>query len=381
MEALLQEIHRSIIEIRRRLHQIPETGFKEFKTSEVIKEKLREYEYEIEEAAQTGIIVRKKGISGRKAIAFRADMDALMVEEKTGVPYASQHQGRMHACGHDGHIAILLGLAMYLSRLETVERDIVLIFQPAEEGPGGAKNIVEEGYLDKYNVEAIFGLHIYPGIEEGKIGIASGPLMAQNGEIDITIHAKSSHGAMPHKGVDGIIIASHLVQAYQSVISRSIDPIDGAVLTIGKIEGGEARNVLAGKVRLEGTMRAFSPEIYNTLKRRMQEINRGLEMSFNCEIELEIRDFYPPVVNDPNLYSIVKDALGDKAVDIRPMMLAEDFSYYQQAIPGFFMMLGAKNEAMGFIHPLHSCYFNFNEDILIHGVEAFIKICRALGAL
>jgi len=382
MEPLLNEIHNEIIEIRRRLHQIPEIGLEEIKTSQIIREKLREYGYQIEEVAKTGVIACRKGRTNKEAIAFRADMDGLMVEEKTNTTFTSQHQGKMHACGHDGHMAILLGLAMYLSKLETIERDVVFIFQPAEEGPGGAQIIINEGYLSKYNVEAIFGLHIYPGIEEGKIGLASGPLMAQSGEVDITIHGKSSHGAMPHKGIDGILVASQLIQAFQSVVSRNIEPIDGAVLTIGKIEGGEARNIIAGKVRLEGTIRAFTTEVYQTIKERMKEINRGLEITFNCEVEMEIRDFYPPVVNNQHLYTMIKEALGkDKVIDIRPMMLAEDFSYYQQVIPGFFMMLGSKNEVQGLVHPLHSCYFDFNEDILIQGVESYIDICKKIGAI
>jgi amidohydrolase len=381
MENLLHQIYSEIVDIRRKLHQIPETGLNEVKTSQVIKEKLIEYGYEVEEVAKTGVIACKKGTSSSGAIAFRADMDALMVEEKTGASYASSHEGRMHACGHDGHMAILLGLAKYLSKIEDVKKDVMLIFQPAEEGPGGAKIIVDEGYLNKYNVEAIFGLHIYPGIEEGKIGVASGPLMAQNGEIDITVHGKSSHGAMPHVGTDSILAASQLLLAYQSIVSRNIDPIDGAVLTIGKIQGGEARNIIAGRVSMSGTMRAFSTQVYQTIKSRMQEINEGIEKSFNCRVEMDIKDYYPPVINDSGLYSIVKEALGDRAIDIRPMMISEDFSYYQQVVPGFFMMLGARNEAQGFIHPLHSCYFNFNEEILMHGVEAFIEICKKMGAL
>ncbi|WP_425446963.1 M20 metallopeptidase family protein [Dethiothermospora halolimnae] len=382
MEDLLTNISNEVIKIRRKLHQIPEIGFKEFKTSRYIKEKLKEYGYEIEEVAKTGIIAIKKGKSNKKAIAFRADMDGLMVNEKTNVIYSSIHEGKMHACGHDGHMAILLGLALYLSKINNIDRDIVLIFQPAEEGPGGAKVIVDEGYLDKYNIGAIFGLHTYPGIEEGKIGVKRGPLMAQNGEINIEIKAKSSHGAIPHKGIDGIVIASQLVQSYQSIISRNIDPLEGAVLTIGKIKGGEARNVIASNIKLEGTMRAFNPEVYNLVKERILDINKGMEKAFNCKIETDIIDFYPPVINDDNLYTTVINALGtEEIINIDPMMISEDFSYYQQAIPGFFMMLGSRNISKGLIHPLHSCYFDFNEGILIEGVKAYIKICEELEVI
>lgn len=362
--------------LRRELHKIPETGFKEDKTSKFIKEYLIDLGYSIEEVAKTGVIAVKKGRSGR-SIAFRSDMDALMVEEKTGIEFISTHQGKMHACGHDGHMAILLGFANYLSKIDNLEDNIVLIFQPAEEGPGGAKVIVKEGILEKYNIEAIFGLHIFPSVEQGKIGICSGPFMAQSGEFDIKINAKSSHGAMPQLGIDGIYIASQIIQAYQSIISRNIEPIEGAVITIGKIHGGEARNIIAGRVELEGTIRAFNTNVYNTIKARMEKLNEGISTMYSVDIDMEVRDFYPPVINDNNLYNLVREVLSDEVIDIKPVMLAEDFSYYQEVIPGFFMMLGARNYLEGFIHPLHSCYFNFDEAILMQGIEAYIKICKS----
>lgn len=382
MERFLEEIKEDIVNNRRALHQIPELGFNEVATSKYIKDRLIEYGFSIEDVAKTGVIGFKKGNISNKAIAFRADMDALPVKEETGVDFKSKHQNMMHACGHDGHMAILLGLAKYLSKVEDIQRDIVLIFQPAEEGPGGAKEIVNQGILEKYNVEAIFGLHLFPYIDEGKIGVRPGPIMAQSGEVDITVTAKSGHGAAPHTAIDGIYVASQLISSYQSIVSRNIEPIEGAVVTIGKMIGGEVRNVIAEKVTLEGTIRAFNSEVYNTIKSRMDCINKGLEKMHKVTIDMVIRDFYPPVVNDENLFDLVKEiALEDEIEIIKPVMLAEDFSYYQEKIPGLFFMLGSRNEERGFTYPLHSCHFNFDEDVLVHGLDIYIRICKKLGLL
>ncbi|SET17367.1 M20 metallopeptidase family protein [Anaerobranca gottschalkii] len=365
--------------IRRRLHQVPELAFDLYQTHQIVKEYLLSYGYEIEVVAKTGIVALKKG-EGTGALAFRADMDGLEVTELNDIDYISLHQGKMHACGHDGHMAILLGFAKYLSRLEKLNKDILLIFQPAEEGPGGAKEIIEEGILKKYNVEGIFGLHIFPGLEQGKIGLTNGPLMAQSGEVDLVIRGSSAHGAQPHKGSDAIVAASALILDYQTILSRKIDPLEPGVLTIGTIKGGEARNIIAGNVQLNGTIRAFHGETYNLIKEKMKKINLGIENIYEVQIDMEIRDFYPPVINDSKLFEIVKSSLDPEKVEIvKPLMLAEDFSFYQQQIPGIFMLLGSKNEEKGFVQPLHNGMFNFDEEILLLGVETYIKICQRLN--
>ncbi len=372
---LSQTIKEEIIRFRHALHQIPETGFNEFKTQAFLKQELLKLGFEVEEVATTGLIALKKGTS-HIAIAFRSDIDALAVTEKTNLDYQSSHEGRMHACGHDGHMSILLGFALYVSQLK-LSQDLVLIFQPAEEGPGGAKVIVDAGILEKYHIEKIFGLHLFPEIEEGKIGLTDGVLMGQVGEFDIQINAVSCHGAMPQNGVDGILVASTLVQTYQSVVSRNINPIEGVVLTIGKIIGGEARNVIAGTVTLNGTIRAFNDHTYETIKRRIQEINLGLETMYDVKIDMEIRDLYPALVNNHSLYLKMKKILReDEIIELKPMMISEDFSYYLQVVPGYFMMLGTRNEDLGYYHPLHSCYFNFDEKNLFRGVELYIQISQ-----
>ncbi|MDF2548474.1 MAG: amidohydrolase [Anaerosolibacter sp.] len=368
-----------IIALRRGLHQIPENGFEEYKTSAFIIEKLKEYGVEVHKnIAGTGVVGYLRGNLGDQTIAFRADMDALSVEEKTNLSYASTHRGMMHACGHDAHMAILLGLARFLSMNKAILRwNIVFLFQPAEEGPGGAEPMIQEGIMEKFKIDCIMGLHVFPEVSEGKIACRPGPMMAQTGEFDITITAKSGHGAIPHKAVDGLVIASNLIMNYQSIVSRNIDPIEGAVMTIGKMWGGERRNVIAGRVILEGTMRAFSEDTYRTIQKRMKEIAEGVALSYQCNIDIVFRDMYPAVVNNEEMFHDLQNAVGQENLEfITPQMIAEDFSYFQKAVPGLFFFLGTRNEQEGYVHPLHNSCFVFNEDVLLTGIQVYLDYMR-----
>ncbi|WP_432663921.1 amidohydrolase [Wukongibacter baidiensis] len=372
----IRDISQSIIKARRDLHQIPELGFKEYKTNEYITNFLKKLEIDnIEKTAGTGVMVYFKGSEGNKTIAFRADIDALPISERTDVEYSSQHNGMMHACGHDGHTAILLGFAMYLSQNRAKIKDnILLIFQPAEEGPGGAEIIVKEGVFKRYNVDSIYGLHLYPDVMEGKVGLKSGPIMAQTGEFDIHIKGKSGHGAMPHNSKDSIVIASELINSIHHIISRNVDPVEPAVITIGRIEGGERRNVIAGEVVMEGTMRAFNESIYKKMKRKMKIVSKSLAMAHDCEIDVVFRDMYPFVDNDKKLVDNFIAAIGEEHIEIvKPQMTAEDFSYYQRAVPGLFFFLGVRNEEKGYVYSLHNSKFNFNEDVLAAGVQIYVS--------
>lgn len=363
---------------RNDLHQIPEVGFFEFRTSDYLREKLISFGYEVKSTAKTGLIAYIKGRE-ESSIAFRADMDGLKITEETNIEFPSKVTGQMHACGHDGHMAILLGFAEYVSKIKELQKGILFIFQPAEEGPGGAEVIINEGILNKYNVENIFGLHIYPEIEEGTIGIKSDVMTAQTGEFDIYIKGKSGHGAIPHKANDTLIVVAQLINSYQSIISRNINPIEGAVLTIGTINGGEKRNIIAENIRLEGTIRAFNMDVYNKIKERMKAINHGLMEMFDVKIDIIFRDMYPSITNDKNLLTIVKTSkLKEKLIEIEPMLIAEDFSYYQKQVPGLFFMLGSKNKEKGYINPLHSSKFNFDEEVLMNGMEIYDEICKVL---
>lgn len=377
VEKIILEMKQNIIEVRRALHKIPEPGLQENETTDFIIEYLTNLGIEVSRGVTgTGAIAYLKGTEGSKTIAYRADIDALSVDEHTGAEYCSTKKGYMHACGHDGHTAALLGFAHYAARNQAkIKNNLLFIFQPAEEGPGGAEAIVNAGILKKYNVDYIFGMHIYPEVEEGTVACRPGAMMAQTGEFDIAIKGRSAHGAMPHKGSDALLAAAATVTALNSVVSRNVDPLEPAVLTIGRMESGERRNIIAGEAVLEGTMRAFNDETYTVMRNRLANTVKYLPESFECTAELVIRDMYPAVTNDEKLFEIFKMAVGEDNLEvIKPMTISEDFSYYQKSIPGLFFMLGSRNIEMGHIHPLHSNKFNFNEDILLTGIQIFDNI-------
>ena len=352
---------------RKSLNCIAEKGREEFKTSKYIRDYLDKIGVEYETyigTATTGII---KGKIGNKTIAFRADIDGLTTED-----------GVKHLCGHDGHTSILLGLIEFIKEnQENLDDNIVFIFQPAEEGPGGANDLIKEGIIDKYKIDEIYGLHIYPEIEKGYVGIREGYFMAQIGDFDIDIIAKSGHGAMPQNGIDGVVIAANLINSLQTVVSRNVSPIDSAVLSIGLINGGTKRNIIAENINLQGTVRTFNPRVYVSMKERIKEICKGIELSYNCKINVEIRDDYPSVNNDKNLYEKFVEAVGSNSViELDPLMISEDFSYYQMEVPGLFFMLGSRDEKKGFVSGLHSMNFNFDEEILINGLQIYIKLLQ-----
>jgi len=365
---------------RNALHKIPESGFKEFETSKYIQSVLKEWEITYEIVNGTGILVYFKGHIGDKTIAFRSDMDGLPVKEQSDNEVQSAHDGFMHACGHDGHMSMLLSFARFLKNNDHVLKDnILLIFQPAEEGPGGAELIVKAGILKRFNVSKIYGIHLNPLLSQGKIGLCSGPMMAMAGEFDIIIRSQSSHGAMPHEGIDSITIAAEIISGLQTLVSRNINPIKSAVLTIGKIEAGERRNIIAGRATLEGTMRAFEREVYYTMKNRMQEYLKGIGIAYGVIVDLDVRDMYPPVVNHAGLFDQfihrMNNTLGNTVCEIiEPQMISEDFSYYQEAVPGLFYFVGTRNESKGYIHPLHHSEFNFDPIVLTLGLRTYIEL-------
>lgn len=363
------------IQIRRTLHQMPEPGFEEIKTSDYICSYLENLTISYEKFAKTGVVAYID-VGGHETIAFRADMDALSMVEQTQVDFASKHEGFMHGCGHDGHMTMLLLFAKYLSEHKsTLKKNVLLIFQPAEEGPGGAEVLIQEGLFDKYQVDEIFGIHLHPEFDQGIIAINDGPVMAMTGEFDFVVHSKSGHGAMPHTGNDGIIIASQIIQQLQTIVSRNINPTDAAVVTIGTIKGGERRNIIAEKVTLEGTIRAFSEDAYYQIVNRMNEIIKGIEVAFSCSIDVDVRTMYPPVVNHKesvDRFKAVNDHLT--IVEFPPQMIAEDFSYYLKEVKGAFVFLGTKNTDKNYIFPLHNSKFNFDESSLLYGIQSYINL-------
>ena len=371
-----------VTKYRRDLHKIPEIAFDLFLTHEYIVSVLKDLGIEYEIVAKTGVVAYIPGKSS-EAIAFRADMDALNVLEFTNVDFQSNHKGKMHACGHDGHMAILLGFANYLKEVEKekgLNKSVVLIFQPAEEGPGGAVEIIKAGVFKKNDIKAIFGIHLDPSIEEGIYGLRSGAMLSQNAEFDIEIIGKSSHGAMPHLGSDAIIAAANLISSYQTIISRNISPLNPNVITIGTIEGGEARNIIAKNIKMSGTIRTFSEEDYEYIKKRIFEINKGLEKVFDLVIKTNMMDYYKTVFNDEALVNLTTSSLKkDEYKIIDPLMVSEDFSFYQREVRGLFTMLGTKNKELGFTYPLHHACFNFKESVLIKGIELYILQSKIHG--
>ena len=273
-------------------------------------------------------------------------------------------------------MAILLGLAEVLMKGEfRLGDNVLLLFQPGEEGTGGAEKIVKSGLLDEYQVNEIYGLHLYPGIEQGKLGIRPGPMMAQNSEIDITIWGENAHGGTPHMGNDALVVSAQLLLAMQTIVSRSLNPLDPAVITFGRMNGGEVRNMIARQVQLEGTIRTFHENTYETLKSRLLAVARGMEVTYQCQVDVDLREMYPAVNNPPELVETFIQAQGKEHVMlIEPVMLAEDFAFYQKKYPGLFFFLGTRNEEKGLIHSLHHGRFNFDEQVLATGVQAFLNI-------
>lgn len=367
-----------IIKNRRALHQIPETALEEFKTKEYLKNYLISIGLEPQEIVETGLFVYIEGKDKENCIAFRSDIDALNIKEETGAEFESKHIGKMHACGHDGHMTTLLAFAKYLTTIQPLEKSVLLIFQPAEESPGRAKDIVETGLLKKYNVKAIYGMHLFPELPEGTVASKEGPFFAQAALMTTTITGKSGHGAMPHKTIDPLMAFTKVVDGYQTIVSRNLSPFDPGVVTIGKFCGGSAQNIIADTVNFWGTIRTFKEENTEFIIDRIKEIHRGVELSYRVKIDEKIDIVYPPVINDKELYKKFVDTMKDmNYVEHEALTISEDFAYYQKEVPGIFMLLGTRSEEKGFIHPLHSCHFNFDEKVLLKGVEAFARILES----
>lgn len=363
---------------RRDLHRIPELGFKEFKTQAYIQDTLTKLGISFGTVCNTGVYSFIDNQSNR-TVAIRADIDGLPIEECTDRDFKSIHQGYMHACGHDGHTAILLGLAEAISQGSVqMNCNLLLIFQPAEEGPGGAKQIVDSGLLEQYKVEAIYGLHLFPQIDQGRLGITSGPIMAQVCEFQIDIEGKAAHGAEPQFGTDSILIGADIVQRLQWIRSRLIDPREPYVLTIGKIEGGQRRNIIAPSLMMDGTIRAFDSDLMHQSELHINQLCTQMEELYGCQIKVDFKYDYPPVINDHKMTSRFIELLQTQQVPydlVKPQMLAEDFAYYAETVPSVFFFVGTKNRDKGFTSLLHSPQFDFDdEEVLPWMVDVWKKI-------
>lgn len=350
-----------LIEIRRTLHQIPELGFQEIKTQQFLLnyiESLPQEHLRIDKW-ETGLFIRVEGVSPTKTIAYRTDIDGLPIEEETGYSFKSQHPGNMHACGHDLHMTIALGVLTYYATNQPKD-NLLFIFQPAEEGPGGALPMLQSDYLKANKPDMIVGLHIAPEYPVGTIATKQGLLFANTSELFIDFIGKGGHAAYPHQANDMIVTASHFVTQIQTIISRNIDPLDSAVITIGKLESGTKQNVIAERARLEGTIRTLSKESMDNVKTRIEAILKGFEISFECKTELDYGSNYMQVYNDHELSSeFMAFSKADKGVtfhECKEAMTGEDFGYFLNEIPGFMFWLGVDSR-----HGLHSSKLQPNE--------------------
>ena len=375
------EIKDKLIEMRRYLHTIPELAYEEKKTSSYINNELSKLDMEIQTGiAKTGVVGMLKG-NGNKTFALRADMDALPVTEKNDVTYKSRYEGKMHACGHDAHMSILLGTAMILSKIKkNLKGNIKFIFQPSEErAPGGAKKMIEEGVLDNPRVDAILGLHTDPNIPTGKIGYKTGVLMAFTSEFTITLLGKGGHAASPHRSIDPIVIASDVINEFQKIPSRWISPLEPVVVTIGSIHGGTIFNIIPESIEMKGTVRVLKNELIDQVRDKMDNILKGITNFYGANYEFNFVKGYPVLKNDKpfTLFAnrMIKELFGDKqAVELeKPLMGGEDFAYYLEKVPGTFLRLGIANKKKGTDYPWHHPRYNIDEDALPIGTAIFAK--------
>ena len=375
----VKKFKNKIIKIRRDIHKHPELSFQEFRTAKLVADSLKKFGLEVDEnIGKTGVVGILKGARPGKTIAFRADMDALPIQETSDLSYKSVNDGVMHACGHDAHTAMLLVAAEILSKnIEQISGKIKFIFQPAEEGFGGAKFMIDDGALK--GVEEIYGLHVWNYQESGTIGLKSGPVMAAADKFEIIINGIGGHGAAPQGTVDCVVVSSYLIQSLQTIISRNTNPIDSTAITIGQINGGYNFNIIADKVILKGTARSYTEENRLMIKKRLQEIINGTESMFNAKIELIYEDGYPPVINDiattKKLSRIANKIVGNKLISPYLSMGGEDFSYFAQKVPGCFFFLGTMpNRKDKMSTPHHCSHFDIDEDSMVIGTSVFVEL-------
>ena len=373
------KIKNTIIETRRDFHKHPELSFQEKRTSKIVAKKLESYGIKTQKnVGKTGVVGILESKNKGPTIALRADMDALPIQETNNLSYKSVNDGVMHACGHDAHTAILLGAAEVLSKMKKKLRgNIRFIFQPAEEGFGGARFMIDDGAID--NVDEIYGLHVWNYQKSGTIGIKSGPVMAAADIFTIKIKGKGGHGAAPQGTVDSIMVASHLIQALQTIVSRNTNPLESTVVTIGQINGGYNFNIIADEVILKGTTRAYTMKNKNLIKKRMQDIILGIEKTFNAKIILDYKDGYPPVINDEKatqtLYAAAKTIVKNNVIEPYLSMGGEDFSYYTNKIPGCFFFLGSSpKDCKPLSTPHHCSHFDIDEEAMLIGSSIFVEV-------
>ena len=363
-----EQFKEQIVSWRREVHAYPEVAWTETKTGNMVAEELKNLGIEVTRIAEIGVVGLLKGERTGKTVALRADMDALPITEATDVPYKSKNLGAMHACGHDGHVAMLLGAAKVLSQMKNqINGTVKFIFQPAEEIGLGALKLIEAGVME--DVDAIFGIHLWPDMPSGKVSLVPGPRMASADKLKITVKGKSGHGSMPHQGIDAILAASAIIMNLQSISSREIAPLEPAVVTIGKLAGGTGWNITCDEVTLEGTTRCFSHEVRKSFPLAIERIIKNTAASYRAQAELEYIPIAPPLINDALISQIAAASLQklygeNMAGTIEKVMGGEDFAFLCEKTPGAMAFVGIGNKEKKTDYPLHNDKFNIDEDVL-----------------
>jgi amidohydrolase len=378
-----------IAAIRRDIHAHPELCFEEHRTSELVAQQLTAWGIPVHRGlGGTGVVGIVKNGSSARAIGLRADMDALPLQEKNTFAHTSRHAGKMHACGHDGHTAMLLAAAQHLAKHRNFDGTVYLIFQPAEEGGGGADRMIKDGLFERFPMEAVFGMHNWPGMPAGSFALSSGPVMASSNEFKITIRGKGGHAAMPHNAVDPVLVACQMVQAFQTIISRNIKPIEAGVISVTMIHSGEATNVIADSCELQGTVRTFTLEVLDKIEARMREVAEHTCAAFGARCDFEFERNYPPTINSEHEVAFARRVMAgivgeDRVLKQEPTMGAEDFAYMLLAKPGAYAFIGngeGVHREMG--HgggpcTLHNPSYDFNDELIPLGATYWVQLAEA----
>jgi hippurate hydrolase len=379
----------AITAIRRDIHAHPELRFEEDRTADVVAAALTEWGIPIHRGmGKTGVVGIVKNGTSNRAVGLRADMDALPMQEFNTFGHASRHKGKMHACGHDGHVAMLLAAAQHFAKHRNFDGTVYLIFQPAEEGGGGAREMIKDGLFEKFPMEAVFGMHNWPGFEVGKFAVSPGPVMASSNEFRIRIRGKGSHAALPHNGIDPVPVACEMVNAFQLVISRNKKPIDAGVISVTMIHAGEATNVVPDFCDLQGTVRTFTVEVLDLIEKRMQQIAEHICAAHDATCEFEFVRNYPPTVNWEKEAEFARGVMAsivgeDNVVRQEPTMGAEDFAFMLQAKPGAYCFIangdGSHREMGHGAGPcmLHNPSYDFNDELIPLGATYWVRLAEA----
>ncbi|HTZ78316.1 MAG TPA: M20 aminoacylase family protein [Stellaceae bacterium] len=380
----IADFHADLTGWRRDIHAHPETAFQEHRTSEFVAKRLNDFGIEIHRGlAGTGVVGTLKGSRpGGRAIAIRADMDALHVHEKNHFGHSSTHDGKMHACGHDGHTTMLLGAARYLAETRNFAGTVHFIFQPAEESEGGARVMLEEGLFEKFPVEAVYGMHNWPGLPVGQFGVRPGPLLAASDTFEIVVEGKGAHGAMPHTGIDPVVTAAQITLGLQTIRSRVTHPLDGAVVSVTQVHGGDTWNVIPDEVVMRGTARSFKPEVQDQIENGIRRIAEGVAAANGAKVRVTYQRRYPATVNSPAETDIAvaaaAEVAGEKNVDrnYTPSMGAEDFAFMLKAKPGCYILIGNGEKSAS----LHNSHYDFNDDVLPLGASYWARLVERVLA-